>query len=199
MTTTPLPPALLERIAAAAVDEGLTDAVYAHVDTPLGRLLVVQSARGLCRLGFPEEAEDRVLAQVAGAFGPRLVASRDATAAVRDALAAYLEGDRAELELTVDLALVRSPFQREVLDGLRAVPRGAVTTYGELAAAIGHPRAVRATGTALGRNPVPIVVPCHRVVPSGGGVGNYGGGSERKRRLLALEGALPAALPVGLS
>jgi len=195
----PLSPAFLDRLATAAVGEGLTDAVYASVSTPVGRLLVVQTAHGVCRIAFAFEPEDRILADVAARIGPRVVASRDATAAARDALAAYLEGEDTELDVPVDLALVRTPFQRTVLEGLRRVPRGSVTTYGELAVAIGRPKATRATGTALGRNPVPIVVPCHRVLPRGGGVGGYGGsvgsylaGPRVKRALLELEGALPA-------
>jgi len=182
-------PAFLERLATAAVDEQLVDAFFAHVETPLGRLLVVHSTRGVCRIAFPENGEDRLLAEIAAAFGPRIVACESASRPTLDALAAYLEGDSAQLQISVDLALVRSAFGRAVLAGLARVPRGEVTTYGALAAAIGHPRAARATGSALGRNPVPIVVPCHRVVPGSGGVGHYGGGAERKRHLLELERA----------
>jgi methylated-DNA-[protein]-cysteine S-methyltransferase len=189
-----LPDAVLERLGSAAVAEGLADAVYGAADSPIGRLLVVQTARGVCRIGFAEEAEDAILADVARRLGPRVVRSRTETATAREELEAYLEGERSAFDLPVDLTLARSPFQLDVLTELRRVPRGEVTTYGTLAARIGRPGAVRATGTALGRNPVPIVVPCHRVVPSTGGVGNYGGGAERKRVLLELEGALPAPL-----
>jgi methylated-DNA-[protein]-cysteine S-methyltransferase len=185
-----LPDKLLERFGSAAVAEGLADAVYGVTDSVLGRLLVVQTARGVCRIGFAEEAEDVILAEIAGRLGPRVVRSRAETSAAREELEAYLEGDRVTFDLPVDLALVRSPFQLDVLTELRRVPRGEVTTYGSLAARIGRPGAMRATGTALGRNPIPIVVPCHRVVPSSGGVGNYGGGAQRKRALLELEGAL---------
>jgi len=189
----PLSAALLERVAAAAVAEGLADALYTRLRTPIGRLLVVQGPRGVVRVGFEEEPEDDVLAEVAARLGPRLVASDRELAATRDALAAYLEGETATLELPADLRLVAAPFRREALETLhRDVPRGEVITYGALARAAGHPRAARAVGTACARNPVPIVVPCHRVVPSGGGLGAYGGGPERKRALLALEGALGA-------
>jgi methylated-DNA-[protein]-cysteine S-methyltransferase len=187
-----LPDAVLERLGSAAVAEGLADAVYGATDSPIGRLLVVQSARGVCRIGFAEEPEETILDDIARRLGPRVVRSSAETATAREELEAYLEGDRASFDLPVDLSLARSPFQLDVLTELRRVPRGEVTTYGTLAARIGRPGAVRATGTALGRNPVPIVVPCHRVVPSSGGVGNYGGGAERKRALLALEGALPS-------
>ena len=189
---TPLPDSLLESVASAAVREGLADAVFTRLKTPIGRLLVVQGPRGIVRIGFEEEPEDAVLAGVAGRLGPRLVASDRELALTRDALSAYLEGDDDRLELPVDLELVGAPFRRKVLETLhREVARGQVVTYGALAERSGRPRAARAVGTACARNPVPIVVPCHRVLPGGGGVGSYGGGPERKRRLLALEGALP--------
>jgi methylated-DNA-[protein]-cysteine S-methyltransferase len=188
-----LSPDFLERLATAAIDEGLPDAVYTSFETPIGRLVVAQTARGVCKVGLANQPEDYVLAQVAQACGARLVASQDATAEARDALSAYLEGDTEELPLPVDFALVRSPFQHRVLDALRSVERGHTTTYAGLAGAIGSPRAMRATGTALGRNPIPVIVPCHRVVPASGGVGGYGGGPEVKRQLLRLEGALPPA------
>jgi methylated-DNA-[protein]-cysteine S-methyltransferase len=186
-----LTPEFLERVADAAVDAGLADAVYAPVDTVLGRLVVVMTPSGVCRIAFPEEPEDRLLADVARAIGPRVVASRHATQTASEALAAYLDGDLATLGLPVDLELVPMGFRRKVLRGVAKVPRGRVTTYGRLASRIGHPGAARATGTALGRNPIPILVPCHRVVPGAGGVGGYGGGPKRKRFLLELEGALP--------
>jgi methylated-DNA-[protein]-cysteine S-methyltransferase len=185
-----LTPEFLERVADAAVDAGLADAVYAPVDTALGRLVVVMTPSGVCRIAFPEEPEDRLLAGVARAIGPRIVASRDATQNARDTLAAYLEGDLAALRLPVDFGLVPMGFRRKVLRGVAKVPRGRVTTYGRLASRIGHPGAARATGSALGRNPIPILVPCHRVVPGSGGVGGYGGGPQRKKFLLELEGAL---------
>jgi methylated-DNA-[protein]-cysteine S-methyltransferase len=183
--------AFLDRLAAAAVAEGLTDVVYGTVPTPLGTLLVAQSDRGLCRIGFGDEPETRMLAELAERVGPRVVASAAGTARACEALVAYLEGEQVDLDLPVDLRLVSSAFQRQVLvSGLGRVRRGEVATYGELAEAIGHPRAARATGTALARNPVPIVVPCHRVVPAGGSIGNYGGSPWRKRFLLELEGAI---------
>jgi methylated-DNA-[protein]-cysteine S-methyltransferase len=189
---TPLPHSLLESLASAAVREGLADAVYTRLRTPIGRLLVVQGPRGIVRVSFEEEPEDAVLAHVAARFGPRLVASDGELAATRDALAAYLEGDRDRLDLPVDLELVRAPFRRSVLETLhREIGRGEVVSYGALAVRSGRPRAARAVGTACARNPVPIVVPCHRVLPGGGGVGAYGGGVERKVALLTLEGSLP--------
>jgi methylated-DNA-[protein]-cysteine S-methyltransferase len=189
---TQLPDTLLESIASAAVREGLADAVFTRLSTPIGRLVVVQGPHGIVRIAFEEEPEDRVLAQVAGRLGPRVVASDRELAPARDALSAYLEGEGDRLDLPVDLELVGAPFRRRVLETLhREVGRGEVVTYGRLAQRSGNPRAVRAVGTACGRNPVPLVVPCHRVLPASGGIGQYGGGPERKRLLLSLEGALP--------
>jgi len=190
---TPLPDSLLEAVASAAVREGLADALYTRLDTPVGRLMVVQGATGILRIGFPEEPEDALLAGVAAHAGPRLIASDRELAATRDALDAYFAGEGDPHDLPVDLSLVAAPFRREVLETLhRDVGHGAVVTYGALALAAGRPRAYRAAATACARNPVPIVVPCHRVLPGGGGVGAYGGGTERKLALLELEGALPA-------
>ena len=181
---------LLDSIASAAVREGLADAVYTRLDTPIGKLLIVQGERGVVRIGFPEEPVDALLAQVAGKLGPRIVASDRELAATRDVVAAYFEGEDERLDLPVDLSLVRSDFRRAALAALRdEVGLGQVVTYRGLAEKIGRPKAARAVGSACATNPVPIVVPCHRVLPGGGGVGSYGGGPERKRLLLAHEGA----------
>jgi methylated-DNA-[protein]-cysteine S-methyltransferase len=189
----PLSEKFLDSLASAAVREGLADAVFTRLSSPLGRLLVVQGAEGIVRIGFEEEPEDGLLADVAAGLGPRIVASDRETAPARDALSAYLEGESDSLALPVDLRLARAPFRREVLETLhREVGRGATISYGALAARSGHPRAARAVGTACARNPVPLVVPCHRVLPSSGGVGSYGGGVARKLTLLELEGALPS-------
>jgi methylated-DNA-[protein]-cysteine S-methyltransferase len=191
----PLPSALLESVAAAAVREGLADAVFTRLRTPIGRLLVVQGPAGIVRISFEEEPEDVTLAAVAQALGPRIVGSDRELAAARDTLSAYLEGQSGTLDLPVDLRLMAPPFRRRVLETLhREVGRGETVTYGALARRAGNPKAARAVGTACARNPVPIVVPCHRVLPGGGGVGAYGGGPERKRALLELEGALPRRL-----
>ena len=185
-----LPAHLLDAIASAAVREGLADAVYTRLSTPIGTLLVVQGEHGVIRVGFPEESADLLLAQVAARLGPRIVASDRELAATRDVFSSYFEGDDERLDVPVDLSLVRSDFRRAALTTLRdQVGPGDVVTYGALAAKIGRPNAARAVGSACARNPVPIVVPCHRVVPGSGGVGAYGGGPARKRQLLALEGA----------
>lgn len=186
---TPLPDTLLEAVASAAVREGLADAIFTRLSTPIGRLLVVQGPRGVVRIGFEEEAEDGLLAEVATKLGPRIVGSDRELATTRDTLSAYLEGDGETLELPVDLELVHAPFRHKVLETLHdTVARGEVVTYGALAERSGNAKAFRAAATACARNPVPLVVPCHRVVPSGGGIGNYGGGVRRKEALLRLEG-----------
>ena len=186
---TPLPDTLLEAVASAAVREGLADAIFTRLSTPLGRLLVVQGERGIVRIGFEEEAEDALLAEVAGKLGPRIVASDRELTTTRDTISAYLEGEGDRLDLPVDLELVHAPFRHKVLETLHdTVARGEVVTYGKLAARSGNPKAFRAAASACARNPVPLVVPCHRVVPSSGGIGNYGGGAQRKEALLRLEG-----------
>jgi methylated-DNA-[protein]-cysteine S-methyltransferase len=188
---TPLPDSLLEAVASAAVREGLADAVFTRLDSPIGRLLVVQGERGIVRVGFEDEPEDAALAQVAAHLGPRIVASDRELAATRDVLDAYFAGEGDPHGLPVDLSLVVAPFRRTVLETLhREIGAGQVVTYGTLAARAGRPRAARATGSACARNPVPIVVPCHRVLPGSGGIGAYGGGRQRKRALLELEGSL---------
>ena len=187
---TPLSDAFLDRLASAAVREGLADAVYTTLPTPIGPLVVVQGSRGVLRIAFEGEPLDHTLARVAAGVGPRIVQSDRELAATRDTLSAYLEGDDDRLELPVDLSLVAGPFRRAVLETLhREVHRGEVVTYGALARQAGNPAAVRATGTACATNPIPIVVPCHRVLPASGRLGAYGGGPERKRALLTLEGA----------
>jgi methylated-DNA-[protein]-cysteine S-methyltransferase len=188
---TPLPDSLLESVAAAAVREGLADAVFTRLRTPIGRLLLVQGERGVVRVGFEEEPEDHVLAEVAAALGPRIVGSDRELATTRETLEAYFAGEGDPHELPVDLSLVHAPFRRVVLETLHdEIARGEVVTYGALALRAGNPRAHRAAATACARNPVPILVPCHRVLPGSGGIGNYGGGPKRKRALLELEGSL---------
>ena len=146
---TPLPDSLLEAVAATAVREGLVDALFTRLSTPIGRLLVVQGAQGVVRVGFEDEPQDHLLAEVAARLGPRIVASDRELTATRDTLEAYFEGEGDPHALPVDLTLVAAPFRHTVLETLHdSVPRGAVITYGALAERAGNPRAYRAAATA---------------------------------------------------
>ena len=176
---------MLDRVTAEAAKEGLVDAWYWRQPTPLGRLTVVTSAAGVCALAFPEH-DDEVLEDVAAALGPRVCPARGETAEVRRQLDEYFLGKRRAFDLKFDLRLT-TEFRRLVLRRLALVPYGATTTYAGLAAAVGRPKGPRAVGQAVGHNPVPIIVPCHRVLASDGTLGGYGGGLERKRLLLELE------------
>jgi len=187
---TPLPESLLESVAAAAVREGLADALFTRLRTPIGKLLVVSGPAGIVRIAFESEREDVALAEVAAALGPNLIGSDRELTSARDALSAYFEAGT-PVTLPVDLRLTHAPFRRAVLERLREVPLGTTVSYGELAARAGNPKAARAVGSACARNPVPIVVPCHRVLPGTGKLGAYAGGPERKRTLLDLEGVTP--------
>ncbi|HWH14990.1 MAG TPA: methylated-DNA--[protein]-cysteine S-methyltransferase [Miltoncostaeaceae bacterium] len=165
------------------------------IDGPHGPMRAVLAEGGLARLTLPGDDADAALARLASARGAR--AQRDARRldAVRGELDAYFAGTLRRFTLAVDLDGVPA-FRREVLEAMRGVPYGATVSYAELAALAGRPRAVRAAGTACATNPVPVVVPCHRVLRTGGAVGAYGGGAGMKQALLVLEGALaPAAAP----
>jgi O6-methylguanine-DNA--protein-cysteine methyltransferase len=136
-----LPAHLLDRLASSAVAAGEVDAVFCRLDSPIGTLALVQSAQGVVRIGFEEEPLASVLASVADVLGPRIVESRNETAAAREALQAALEGAGDTPGLPVDFALVAGPFRRRVLEELRGIPVGGVVTYGGLAARAGRPRA----------------------------------------------------------
>ena len=183
-----VPAKLDARFRDAAAAEGLLDVAYDLVDTPVGPLLVAVTDRGLCEISYDPEPE-REAEALARAFGVRVLRSPRPTDEARRQLDEYFAGERRSFELPVDLRLARD-FGRTVLEELARVPYGELTTYGTLAARAGRPRAARAVGTVMNRNPVPIVLPCHRVVGSTGALVGYGGGLERKRALLELEGAL---------
>jgi methylated-DNA-[protein]-cysteine S-methyltransferase len=178
------------RIADAAATAGLLDVAYGFADSPFGRLLVAVTGRGVVRVAYPNHDLDDELARLAAEVSPRILESAPATEGIRRELDEYFEGARSRFTVNADLARVRG-FSRRVLRRTSRIPFGSVATYGEVAAGAGSPRAFRAAGNALGANPVPIVVPCHRVVASGGGLGGYTGGIERKQALLRLEGAIP--------
>jgi len=186
MTT--VPDRIDRRFREAAATAGLLDVAYDYTDSPVGKLLVATSERGLCRISFDPEPE-RELDWLSRAFGARVLRSAGPIDPVRRELDEYFEGGRREFDLPVDLTPLPD-FQRDVLVELIRVPYGHVDTYGGLARKIGKPRAARAVGGALNRNPIPIVVPCHRIVGASGSLTGYGGGLERKQALLGLEGAL---------
>ena len=171
----------------AAEREGLVDVAVGTVESPVGDLFVAVTPRGLVRLAFDPE-QLRLLDDLAARISPRVLEGTALVDPVRRELDEYFAGRRRRFDLTVDLALT-SAFGRRVLDATARIPAGHVATYGALAAELGTPRAARAVGNAVATNPVAIVVPCHRVVPAGGGVGKYGGGPARKSFLLDLEGA----------
>ena len=182
-----VPLALDRDFRARAAAQGLLDVAYDLADSPVGPLLVAVTERGLYRVAFDPEPEGEV-ERLARTYGARVLRSPGPLAAARHQLDDYFERRRRRFDLAVDLAAVPG-FQRLVLEELARVPYGDTSTYGGLAARIGRPRAARAVGGALNRNPVPIVLPCHRVVGAGGSLVGYGGGVERKRALLDLEGA----------
>lgn len=177
-------------LAERADSEGLLDVAYAPMDTPLGTGLVAATRRGLVRVALPNERLEDVLARIAERVSPRVMELPARLDDARRELDEYFEGRRHDFDLRLDWRLARDGFCRNVLRATARVPFGQTITYSEAAARAGNPRAQRAAGNALGSNPIPIVVPCHRVIRTGGQLGNYGGGPEMKRFLLHLEGAV---------
>jgi methylated-DNA-[protein]-cysteine S-methyltransferase len=177
------------RLVDAAADAGLLDVAYGLADSPFGPLLVAVTSRGLIRLEYPDREVDDELERLALEVSPRILESPRTTEPIRRELDEYFAGSRRRFSVPVDLTLVKG-FNRRVLEHTARIPFGTVATYRDVATRAGSPRGMRAAGNALSSNPVPIVVPCHRVVHSGGGLGGYTGGLERKITLLRLEGAL---------
>ena len=186
-----VPTDLDHRFRSAAAAAGLLDVAYDVADSPIGPLLVAANERGLCRIGFDGDPE-RDVESLARAFGVRVLRVPRKLDAVRRQLEEYFAGRRQAFELRLDIRGVPE-FNRRALEELARVPFGHVTTYGQLAERIGRPRSARAIGGAMNRNPIPIVLPCHRVVGSNGSLTGYGGGLHRKQALLELEGV---SLPV---
>ncbi len=179
--------AAVRRFTERAAEERLIDVAYTTLPSPLGELLVAATPRGLVRLAYLEDREEGgVLRDLAARLSPRVVEAPARLAAERRQLEAYFDRRLSAFELPVDLSLAGA-FAIRVLKRTARIPFGSVSTYSEVAADIGHMRAARAVGNALGSNPIPIVVPCHRVVRSGGGMGGYTGGVHRKERLLEIE------------
>jgi methylated-DNA-[protein]-cysteine S-methyltransferase len=187
-----VPPAgLLDRLVARAAREGLIDVAYARVDSPLGPLIAARTPRGLARLAFEQHngGLDAIVERLSQRLSPRVLEAPAQLDDVRRQLDEYFAGRRDAFDLPVDLSLVQTDFGRAVLAGTTQIPFGQTRSYRDVAALAGNALAVRAAGSALGRNPVPIVVPCHRVLRTGGALGGYTGGVEKKELLLRLEGS----------
>jgi methylated-DNA-[protein]-cysteine S-methyltransferase len=180
--------ALQSRLAVAAAEAGLLDLSYTTLDTPIGKLLLAATDQGLVRVAFDRENHDAVLEQLADKISPRILHSPARLETAVRQLDEYFAGHRREFELPLDWRLAKG-FRREVLAHLPQIAYGRTESYAQVAAAAGNPKAVRAVGTACGTNPLPVVVPCHRVVRSDGSFGGYLGGTEAKQILLTLEAA----------
>lgn len=179
---------LRERLAAAARNEGLLDVAYRTVDSPVGPLLLAATVRGLVRVAYEHEDHGAVLAALADRVSPRVLEAPGPLDGAARQIEEYFTGRRTAFDLPLDLRLSRG-FRRRVLTLLPEIGYGRTASYAAVAAAAGSPRAVRAVGSACATNPLPVVVPCHRVVRSDGTVGGYVGGAEAKRVLLRLEEA----------
>ena len=182
----PSPPVALEAPAAAA---GLLDVAYASVDSPVGPLLLAATPAGVVRVSFAREGFDAVLQSLAERISPRVLEAPARLDAARRQLDEYFAGGRTGFDVPLDWRL-SSGFRARVLHAIAAIPYGRTGTYRSVATAAGSPAAVRAAGTACATNPIPILVPCHRVVRSDGTMGRYGGGEAAKRLLLEHEHAL---------
>jgi methylated-DNA-[protein]-cysteine S-methyltransferase len=180
------PEELMLQLTERAEAEGLVDISYGEMDSPLGPLLLAVTGAGLVTLAY-REYNDHALADLARKVSPRILRRPAATDAWRRELDEYFEGRRRDFELAIDWSLIQG-FGRRVLEATHAIPFGRVSTYRDVAGEAGNPHASRAAGNALGANPIPIVIPCHRVLRTGGGLGGYTSGIHRKVQLLALEG-----------
>jgi methylated-DNA-[protein]-cysteine S-methyltransferase len=179
----------LNRFAERADAEGLLDVAYATVDSPFGPLLLATTPRGLVKVSFPQFGTEATLEELATRISPRVLEAPARLDEVRRELDLYFEGKLAEFDLPLDWQLTDG-FRKKVQQAINRIPYGRTRSYTEVARSAGNERAVRAAGTACGANPLPIVVPCHRVLRSGGALGGYGGGLPMKEALLKLEGVL---------
>lgn len=180
------PPDLIPAFAAA----GLIDVAYTVEDSPLGPLLLAGTSRGLLRVAYLSAGHDAVLADIATRISPRVIAAPAQLDEIRRQLEEYFAGRRREFTLALDHALMRPGFFARVLGATAQIPYGSISSYQRVAAAAGSPRGFRTAGTALGANPLPVIIPCHRVLASGGALGGYTGGTERKAALLRIEGQI---------
>ncbi len=179
---------LRARLAAQAAREGILDVAYRTIDTPVGELLLAATDRGLVRVAYPAQGHDAVLSTLADQVSPRILHAPARLDAAARELDEYFARARRSFGLSLDLRLAHG-FRRTVLEHLTEIGYGATASYGAVALASGSPAAVRAVGTACARNPLPVVIPCHRVVRGDGTIGQYVGGTEAKRALLDLEAA----------
>jgi len=175
-------------LAERADRQGLLDVAYAAVDSPFGTLILSATPRGIVRIAYDNETEDEVLGELAAKVSPRILFAPARLDPARQELDEYFAGRRTAFDLPLDWSLSKG-FRREVLAATARIPYAGTSTYAQVATAAGSPKAFRAAGTALATNPIPIIVPCHRVLPASGDVGGYRGGSARKQRLLQLEAA----------
>jgi methylated-DNA-[protein]-cysteine S-methyltransferase len=176
----------LERLRERAAAEGLLDIAYTTADSPYGTLLLAATPQGLVRLGLPNEDAEATLADLAGRISPRVLEAPAKFDQARRELDDYFEGRRHDFDLPIDWQLSHG-FLLRAREGIAAIPYGETRTYTDLARGAGNERAVRAAGSACSRNPIPLVVPCHRVLRSDGSLGGYAGGLEMKQKLLEME------------
>ena len=179
---------LHDRLVREAQTAGLLDVAYRTIDSPVGPLLLAATAKGLVRVAYGCENHEKVLERLARDLSPRILHAPERLDGAAREIDEYFAGLRHRFDLPVDLSLAGG-FRRLVLTRLRAIDYGQMATYRAIAVAVGNPKAVRAVGTACATNPLPIVVPCHRVVRSDGSIGQYVGGADAKQTLLTLEGA----------
>ena len=179
---------LHRRLERNAETDELLDVAYRTIDTPVGTLLLAATTAGLVRVAYDVEGHDAVLAGLADAVSPRILRAPARLDTAARQLDEYFAKRRTAFEVPVDLRLAEG-FRRNVIEHLRDIGYGHRESYATVAAAIGHPRAVRAVGTACAHNPLPVVIPCHRVVRSDGSTGQYVGGPRAKSTLLDLEAA----------
>ena len=177
------------RLTERARRDRLLDVAIGRIDSPIGTLTLAVTPRGLARLSFDGEDPSSVMEELARDISPRILESAAATQDARRELDEYFAGRRTSFSIAVDRQLIRG-IAKEVLSATSTIPFGSTSTYGTIAERIGRPRAARAVGNALGSNPIPVVIPCHRVLAAGGKLGGYTGGVETKRALLELEGSL---------
>ncbi len=180
--------ALQDRLAARAEAEGVLDVAYCTMDTPVGTLLLAATGAGLVRVAYPAQGHDQVLEILAAQVSPRILHAPARLDVAAGQLEEYFAGRRRGFDLPLDWRLARG-FRRTVLGQLPGIGYGQTASYAAVAAAAGRPKAVRAVGTACAVNPLPVVVPCHRVIRSDGSLGGYAGGAAAKQALLTLEEA----------